>query len=189
MQKIVRSFQKGWGILSYRVQTQGVRTTLLWLYARGVPKVTGIPIEKYSQITRQIYVGAQHRHWGVRQLARWGVTGVINMRIEFNDADHGLTLEHYCHLPTIDDDAPTLEHLHEGVAFMQKIIESGGKVYIHCAGGIGRAPTMAAAYFVCHGFSLDDAINLIQQSRPFIHIMPPQMVLLRRLEKLEADKE
>jgi len=188
MRKLFQSVHKGLDILTYRLRTQGVRTTALWMYARGVPKITGIPIAKYSQITQQIYIGAQFQHMGKRRLKRWGVTGVVNMRIEYDDADYGLVLDYYCHLPTIDDDAPTLEHLYEGVAFMRQIISRGGRVYIHCAGGIGRAPTMAVAYFICHGFSADDAIRLIKQTRPFINITPVQMTMLRRLDRLERER-
>jgi hypothetical protein len=189
MQKLFKFAQKGVRILVYRFRTQGVRTTLIWLYARGVPKVTGVPMARYSQITRQIYVGAQYGRWGRRWLQRRGINGVINMRVEYDDAARGLTLEHYCHLPTMDDDAPTLEHLYEGVAFIRRVIADKGKIYIHCAGGIGRAPTMVVAYFVCHGFSVDDAIRLIKQGRPFVNIMPAQMKQLRRLETLELERQ
>jgi protein-tyrosine phosphatase len=104
------------------------------------------------------------------------------MRIEFDDAEHGLALANYCYLPTIDDAAPTMAHLEEGAAFAQRVIADGGKVYIHCAGGIGRAPTMASAYFMSQGMTLDAAIELIKGPRPFINIMPPQMTRLREFE-------
>lgn len=166
----------------HRLRTQGLWITLLWLYGRGLPFVTGIPIMKFSQITPEIYVGAQHQQAGKRKLERLGITGAVNMRIEFDDAAHGLALEHYCHLPTVDDAAPTLEHLQQGVDFIRRVTAGGGKVYIHCAGGIGRAPTMAAAYLISLGLSLDDAVALIKASRPFINIMPPQREQLKRFE-------
>ncbi|MEM7028363.1 MAG: dual specificity protein phosphatase [Chloroflexota bacterium] len=150
--------------------------------------MTGIPIARYSQVTEQIYVGAQHRKLGKQRLKRWGVTGVVNLRIEYDDAAHGLMLDGYCYLPTIDDDAPTLAHLYQGVEFMRQQIEAGGNVYIHCAGGIGRAPTMAVAYMVCTGFSVDDAVQIIKRTRPFINIMPVQMAQLRQLEKIEWEQ-
>jgi len=151
--------------------------------------MTGIPMVRYSQITRQIYVGAQFGRLGKRWLQKRGINGLVNLRREYDDVAHGLVLEYYCHLPTIDDDAPTLEQLYAGVAFIRGVIAAGGKVYIHCAGGIGRAPTMAAAYFVCHGFSVDDALCLVGQARPFINLMPAQMEQLRRLEALELERQ
>ncbi len=38
---------------------------------------------------------------------------------------------------------------------------------------------MAAAYFIEHGMSLDEAIALIKRTRPFINITAPQMEALR----------
>jgi len=187
MSKLLRLVRKGVRILVYRLRRQGVRTTLLWLYARGTPAVTGVPILKYSRITPEIYVGPQYRRAGKGKLSRMGIDSVVNMRLEFDDAAHGLALEHYCHLPTADDDAPTLDHLHQGVAFIRKVIADGGKVYIHCGGGIGRAPTMAAAYFISQGLKLDEAVGLIKKSRPFINIVPAQMVQLERFVATQSE--
>ena len=167
---------------------QGIRTTMLWLYGRGIPALTGVPMVKYSRITPQIYVGPQYRNGGKRRLKRLGIDHGVNMRIEFDDAEQGLALDYYCHLPTVDDDAPTLEHLRRGIAFVERAVEDGGKVYIHCGGGIGRAPTMAAAYFISKGYSLDDAIGLIRKARPFIYVMPPQMEQLKRFAAIVGEE-
>ena len=58
------------------------------------------------------------------------------------------------------------------------MIDSGEKVYIHCGAGVGRAPTMAAAYLISTGIDLATAIASIQKVRPFIYIMPPQVEIL-----------
>ena len=185
MSKLLKLIRRGIRILVDRLRTQGVRTTLLWVYARGIPAVTGIPIIKYSRITPEIYVGPQYRRAGMRKLLRMGINGSVNMRIEFDDAAHGLALEHYCHLPTVDDHAPTLDDLRQGVAFIHKVITGGGKVYIHCGGGIGRAPTMAAAYFISQGLKFDEAVGLIVKARPFINMTPAQMEQLKRFEAIQ----
>jgi hypothetical protein len=170
------------GIITRRFRKQGFKTTLVWFYARGLPLMTGVPMVRYSQITPEVFIGPQYRRAGKRRLEKLGVTGGVNMRIEFDDATENLALARYCYLPTIDDDAPTLEHLQEGVKFIQQVIDEGGKVYIHCAGGIGRAPTMAAAYFISQGYRLDEAIALIKKSRPFISITLVQLEQLRKFE-------
>ena len=174
--------RKGLGILYHRIRYQGIGVTLAWVVGRGVPKLTGVPLLRYSRITPTVYVGPQFNKRGKKALEKAGINGDINMRIEFDDAAHGLALADYCYLPTIDDAAPTMSHLQEGAAFAQRVIDEGGKVYIHCAGGIGRAPTMAAACFMSQGMSLDAALALIMATRPFINIMPPQMARLRELE-------
>jgi protein-tyrosine phosphatase len=78
----------------------------------------------------------------------------------------------------VDDDAPSLEHLTSGVAFIRGVVAAGGKVYIHCGAGVGRAPTMAAAYLISEGHSLESALALVRSARPFITITPPQMARL-----------
>ncbi|MBN1678974.1 MAG: dual specificity protein phosphatase family protein [Anaerolineae bacterium] len=180
--KPVKTARKGIRIVNHRLRTQGLRTTLIWIYGRGVPKLTGVPLLRYSRITPTVYVGPQYGQRGKRRLENAGIHAGVNLRTEFDDAVHGLALAHYCHLPTEDDTAPTIEHLDEGVAFMQRMIADGQKVYIHCAGGVGRAPTLAAAYFIREGVTLDAALDLIRQARPFIFITPPQMACLREYE-------
>ncbi len=170
--------RKGLRILAHRLRTQGLRVTLLWAYGRGWPKLTGVPLFRYSRITPQIYVGGQYGQRGKRKLEAAGIRADLNLRTEFDDAAHGLALEQYCHLPTVDDDAPSVEHLQQGVNFIRRMLENGDSVYIHCAGGVGRAPTMAAAYFVTQGMTVDEALALIRRTRPFINIMPPQMARL-----------
>jgi predicted protein tyrosine phosphatase len=179
----IKSLKKASNIIVRRLREQGVGITLIWLYGRGIPLITGIPIMKYSEITPHLYIGAQYNQRGKRKLEQEGIKHDVNLRIEFDDAAHDLALEHYCYLPTIDDDAPTMQHLKQGAAFIEQAINNGEKVYIHCAGGIGRAPTMAAAYFISQGMSLDEAIALIKKSRPFIKIMPPQLAQLKHFEE------
>lgn len=179
--------RKGWRILAHRLRTQGLRTTLLWAYARGVPKLTGVPLLRHSEVTPQLYVGPQYGRRGKQALERAGISAGVNLRAEFDDAAHGLALVEYCHLPTVDDDALTPEDLARGVAFVREQIEAGRKVYIHCAGGVGRAPTLAAAYLIATGMTRDDAIATIRRARPFITITPPQMAALADYEARQRE--
>jgi predicted protein tyrosine phosphatase len=179
----IKAVSKGWRILTVRLRDQGLKTTLIWLYGRGMPKLTGVPLVSYSQITPLLYVGPQYGKRGKTKLERLGIHHSVNMRIEFDDAEHGLALTHYCYLPTIDDAAPSLDHLDQGARFIKQAVDAGQPVYIHCAGGVGRAPAIAAAYFVHEGKTLDEAVSLIQAKRPFIRIMPEQLVRLREFEQ------
>lgn len=195
---MLKTVRKGARIIVRRLRAQGFRTTALWAYARGVPYITGVPILRYSRVTPALYVGPQHRANGKRALAQAGIAYILNMRSEFDDATHNLTFDtppdgsptdaraSYCHLPTPDDEAPSMAHLAQGIAFIESALDSGGKVYIHCSAGVGRAPTMAAAYLIRRGYGADDALDLIRSARPFITITPPQMRRLRELEALQT---
>ncbi|NDJ74680.1 MAG: dual specificity protein phosphatase family protein [Chloroflexi bacterium] len=178
--KPLKATQKAVRIVRTRLRNQGLRTTLIWLYARGVPKLTGRVPLRYSAVTPQLYVGPQYGPAGKRMLERAGIRAGISLRGEYDDAAHGLALEHYCYLPTVDETAPSMAHLDQGVDFVGRMIAAGEKVYIHCAGGVGRAPTLAAAYLITQGYTLDTALDLIRTARPFIQLEPPQ------LEQLQA---
>jgi predicted protein tyrosine phosphatase len=133
-----------------------------------------------SQITPQLHVGGQYRRWGWKRLADRGITAVINMRIEFDDQAAGIAPSRYLYLPTVDDTAPTLDDLRQGVAFIQQETANGGGVFIHCASGVGRAATMAAAYLVRTGLTPEQAWARIQEVRPFIRPTDPQIAQLER---------
>lgn len=180
--KVTRFVRKGVRILVTRLREQGLKTTVIWAYGRGIAKVTGIPPLRFSQVTEQLFVGPQYDDKGKAHLEANGITAGVNLRVEFDDAEYGLTLNHYCYLPTIDDDAPTQDHLHQGVVFISQRIDAGDKVYIHCAGGIGRAPTMAAAYLVSTGVSVNEALTAIRAVRPFISPTAPQLQALHEFE-------
>lgn len=182
MTKIIRFVKKGYSIVSRRIQEQGLKTTLIWAYGRGLSKLTGVPLLQFSEVTPDLFIGPQYNQQGKQHLLKHGIEYDVNLRIEFDDMAHDLALPHYCYLPTIDDDAVSLDHLYQGIAFIKQAHQNGGKVYIHCAGGVGRAPTMGAAYLMSTGLSLDDALAKIRRVRPFISIMPPQMAQLRLLE-------
>ena len=185
---MLKALSKGVRTVSDRLRTQGVRTTAIWAYGRGLPKLTGIPLLEYSRVTDTLYVGPQFRRNGKAALIRAGITHIINLRSEFDDAEHGLTIEsncadHYCHLPTVDDEPIAESHVARGIEFIDDAVDRDGKVYIHCSAGVGRAPTMAAAYLISKGYSAEDALDQIRRVRPFIRPTPEQVLALEELER------
>jgi len=178
--KLLRMARERLDILWGRLFEQGLRTTALWAADHGVRIVTGAPLHRASQITPQLYVGGQYRRRGWRRLAARGVTAVINMRIEFDDNDAGLAPARYLYLPTVDDEAPTLEQLRQGASFIAGEIAQGGVVYVHCGAGVGRAATMAAAYLISTGLTPEQAWALIRKARPFVRPKPAQIAQVER---------
>ncbi|WP_299024221.1 dual specificity protein phosphatase family protein [uncultured Thermanaerothrix sp.] len=171
---------KGVRIVTSRLVEQGIRTTGLWLVHLFCRTVLDRPLRRLSQITPSLFVGGQFGRRGKRILERWGIEAVVNLRAEFDDRAAALAPTHYLYLPTIDDQAPSMEALEEGVAFIQAQIKAGRKVYIHCASGVGRAPTLAVAYLVSTGLMVEQAWDMIRQVRPFIR---PTLVQRRQVER------
>ena len=149
----------------------------------GVHIVLGPGYYDVSRITPQIYIGPQLYRVGMGRLKGIGIKNSGNMRLEFDDAHYGLAFENYLYIPTEDDHAPSINQLQQGVEFIQHAVDEGGSVYIHCGGGVGRAPTMAAAYFISRGIDLDDAIELIKRSRPIVHLTSDQVEQLTRYQR------
>ena len=186
--RIIRASFEFAHILKLRLQIQGPRTALRWLYSVGVARLTGRLSLRYSQVTPHLYVGPQYGRRGKLALQRAGIKATVCLREEFNDEEHGLTLTDYSYLPVTDNTAPTLAQLDEGVVFIQRIIKAGGKVYVHCGSGVGRAPSIAAAYLIAEGYPLDEAVAKMKRVRPFIRLLPVQLERLREYEIHRAVK-
>jgi len=155
-------------ILLREVKRKGVWVASQYTADHLVRLTLGAPPENYSRITTQVHVGGQFTAGGWRRLQMRGVTAVVNLREEFDDAEAGIAPPHYLYLPTIDDTPPTIAQLSQGVRFMHSEITNGGQVYVHCMLGVGRSATMVAAYLVATGMTPPAAWKAIRRRRPFI---------------------
>ncbi|HEU4414183.1 MAG TPA: dual specificity protein phosphatase [Candidatus Angelobacter sp.] len=105
----------------------------------------------------------------MEELVGQGVTHIIDMQIEFDDRP---LAEPYPRVkvlfnPTDDDFLPKPPRLFQtGVDFALEALEGpDGRVYIHCAAGVHRAPMMTLALLRVLGWSLADAKSLILDRR------------------------
>ena len=145
--------------------------------------IAGMPTLQRSQITANLFLGGQYNLRGLKKLREMGITAIINMRMHSVYSDARFEGLSYLHLPTPDNTAPKLEDLIKGADFVHSVIETGGKVYIHCRQGLGRGPTMAIAYLLRMGATYEDAFATVRRVRTFIH---PRPVQVQRLKELEA---
>ena len=137
-------------------------------------RTTGAPIWRLCAVTPQLHVGGQHYLRGYAKMRDYGITAILNMRGERCDLARGIGGERHLQLATIDNTPPSLDDLRRGSDFIRAEIARGGKVYVHCAVGCGRAPTMAAAYLISTGMTADEALRRVKQVRPFVHPTPGQ---------------
>ena len=103
------------------------------------------------------------------QVARAGITHIIDMQIEFDDTP--LAIAHGIEVlwnPTDDDfEAKPPALFQRGVDFAQAALEGkDAKLLIHCAAGVHRAPMMALAVLGSMGWDLENAMELIERRRP-----------------------
>lgn len=72
----------------------------------------------------------------------------------------------HVHIPIQDYTAPTLQQMLVFVETVEDGIDAGEPVGVHCAAGLGRSGTMAAAWFISQGMSADEALATIRELRP-----------------------
>ena len=177
-------------ILYCRLREDGLRITSLWLRDKILRNIQGVSPQSLSQITPWLYVGGQQRKRGLARMEARGIQAVVNLRGESDDAARGVAPEHYLWLPTTDDAPPTVEELTRAATFIAAQIAAGRGVYVHCAVGVGRAPTTAAAYLVSTGVGPAEAWATVRQSRPFIRPTPPQIEIVSSFaQQLAAERE
>jgi protein-tyrosine phosphatase len=107
----------------------------------------------------------------MQEVARSGVTHIIDMQIEFDDTElarpYGIEV---LWNGTDDDFQPKPAELFErGVEFgLAALEENGSKVFIHCAAGVHRAAMMTLALMGAMGWELGAAMRVIQGRRPVV---------------------
>ena len=122
-------------------------------------------------------------------VARAGVTHIIDMQIEFDDTalakPHGIDVL----WNAVDDDfqpKPT-KVFQRGVEFaIAALDQPGTKVFIHCAAGVHRAPMMALALLCSLSWKLETAMDLIQTRRPVVDFPDVYVNSVQRFLKEQA---
>ena len=152
---------------------------LLDLVERIVRFVRGAPIRRFSEITPGLMIGGQHSRRGIKRMQERGIKATLNLRSESDDSKRDRAMGQYLHLPVTDGMEPSQQQLREGVAFIKEQIDSGGTVYVHCKLGVGRAPTLAAAYLMSTGMTADQAWDRIRAVRPFVRPSKRQLDALQ----------
>jgi protein-tyrosine phosphatase len=109
--------------------------------------------------------------WNAENMAavsRAGITHIIDMQMEFNDTPlaepFGIAV---CWNPVDDDFEPKRPQVFErGVEFaLAAFDDPKAKLFIHCAAGIHRAPMMTLALLGVMGWTVEDAMDLIEGKR------------------------
>jgi protein tyrosine phosphatase (PTP) superfamily phosphohydrolase (DUF442 family) len=120
-----------------------------------------------SWITSHLAVGGRIRPADIKRLGRVGITHVVDTRSEYRDDEQALAQEHIelLHLPTRDTYPLTVEQLMKGAEWVQRCINDGGRVLIHCEHGVGRSVLLTCAVLVYGGMHAHEALQLIQRKR------------------------
>lgn len=137
------------------------------------------PIRRLTRLSDHLWLGGQISAAGWAKLQAWSVSALVNLRVEWDDRQSGIHTPYYLWLPTFDGTPPALEQLQRGVQFIHDNISAGRGVYVHCAGGLGRAPSLVICYLIACGLRVEDAVQFVKARRPFIQLSARQQMAIR----------
>jgi protein-tyrosine phosphatase len=105
------------------------------------------------------------------EVARAGITHIIDMQLEFDDTPLAEPFAIEVLWNPIDDDFQPKppDVFQRGVEFALGALDGPeNRLYIHCAAGVHRAPMMTLAVLRVLGYGLDEAIALVEDRRPVV---------------------
>jgi hypothetical protein len=129
----------------------------------------------FNFVTSRLAVGgAVGDASGVAQLITAGVTDIIDCQLEFDD--HVL-LGSILNVSVLwvgvnDDGQPKpVSWFQQGITTGLAALDKPGHIlYVHCAAGINRGPSMAYSILRAWGFSGDAAMTLLKAARPQVGV-------------------
>jgi len=135
-----------------------------------------------------LYLGSHENATNMQQLKDLGITHILNMAAELENAYPNDFKYFSCKL----DDLSTENigaHLQEALKFIDEAKASSSKVLVHCAMGISRSSSIAIAYIMRErGFTFEQAKQFVKSQRSCIQPNPGFSKQLLDFEKLAINK-
>jgi len=154
----------------------------MWRYLRTQwRRVFGLNI---TQIDELLFVGGQFRPRQWPALHALGICAVLSLQAEYDDQFHGSPPARTLRLEVLDFHPPTVEQLHQAVAFIESARAERLPVMVHCHAGIGRAALTASAYLVAQGLDHAAAFQIIRRARPIVVLNAMQQARLAEWERV-----
>ena len=130
----------------------------------------------FQFVTNRLAVGgAISTFENMREVARAGITHVVNMQLEFDDRaiSDGAGIE-ILWVECADDFLPKPPELFwDGVLFtLEALQEPAARVLFHCAAGVHRSPMMLLAVLRTLGYETERAMDTIAAARPQAEFPP-----------------
>ncbi|KAK1757072.1 protein-tyrosine phosphatase-like protein [Echria macrotheca] len=130
-----------------------------------------------------LYLGPVSATANTAFLERQGITHILS--VGRGPASHipGIT---YARLTLTDHESSSIKHCtNKACELIDAVLNSNGRVLVHCVAGISRSPTMIAAYLMKRlGMTLRESLTLLVEARA---VVAPNPGFLRQLSEMEKD--
>jgi len=108
--------------------------------------------------------GPAYMEWDYSRLRKMGFSVVVSLECTrlntFEIEDAGFEHRKIC---VEDFTSPTFDQVDEFVDYVERKLDEGKKVLVHCYAGRGRTGTMLAAYLIHRGMTAEAAIHEIRE--------------------------
>ena len=142
---------------------------------------------RFSRITDYLSIGAQPSGPTLQYLKESGFKHIIDLNADPKEADEALRVGISYHPAEVEDNDTTqvwLSKFDLAVRIIRRASENAEPVYLHCTYGKGRSPTMAMAYLVTRGHTVEQAIAVVKSKHP--DVWSPENPTSKYTEMLEA---
>src|SRR5579863_2540611 len=133
----------------------------------------------YAQILLRLFVGSHPRTIADIERLRQelGVTAVLNIHTDEDmsavlldfpplEAHYRTSRVELRRVPMLEQQPELRAKLCACIGALNELLAGGHTVYLHCTGGIGRAPTVAIGYLhSCLGWEWDEAVAHVKEAR------------------------
>ncbi|PSO74071.1 MAG: phosphatase [Cyanobacteria bacterium SW_12_48_29] len=76
---------------------------------------------------------------------------------------------------------PSTEQIARALAVLSCWHQQGHVVYVHCLAGVGRSPSVCAAYLTyTQGMNLEEALSLVKERHPYAKPDPRQIKIMQK---------
>lgn len=138
--------------------------------------------QPWNEVVSGVWIGRKLDDVEAAEAVRQGVTAVLDVTAEFNEARPFLEVK-YLNLPILDLTSPTQEQLKTMAEFITEH-STKGIVYVHCKIGYSRSAAAIGAYLLSQAkvVNMQEVVHKLRSVRPSIIVRSEILVALSRFD-------
>jgi len=162
----LQAFYGAYRSLCSRPETQPSQP---FLYSPTTPVIDNdVDSAEISQILPFLFIGNQRDAQNRDLLGRLGITHVLNVTSHL--PTHFEDVIAYLRCPANDNCGQNIkQYFNDAISFIEAARCTGGRILVHCQGGVSRSPSIVLAYIIArYDRSLMEAFQFVKSQRQII---------------------